>query len=342
MKLAVISSPIFKVPLIGYGGLEALAWQQAKGLAALGHEVSLIAPDGSECPRVTIIPIGVERTVSEKMAFERYWQHLLTVDCVIDNSWNKWAYKLKQDGKMKTPVLGVMHAPINTMIQSPPPVEKPCIVCISQDQANHYQGMFSQEARVCHNGVDMDFYRSLGIKRTNRSLFLARFSTIKGPDLAQEMSQRADTPLDLVGDTSITSEPDYFNACLSRCDGQKIKMIGPANRGQCVWYFSQARVLLHPNQRFREPFGLAPVEAMACQTPVISWNFGAMRETIKPGVSGFLISSVDEGVELLKNGAIESIDRKKCREWAADSFGLSRMVKRYEDLCQEAVQTGGW
>ncbi len=328
--------------MVGYGGLEHLAWQTAKGLAELGHTVSLVAPEGSECPGVEIIPIGPARSVSEKGAFERYWQHLLTVDCVVDESWNKWSYKLKQDGKIKAPILARLHAPINTMFQSPPPIEKPCIVCISQDQANHYQGMFSQEARVCHNGVDMDFYRSIGSKRTNRSLFLARFSQIKGPDLAQEMSQRANTPLDLVGDTSITQEPDFFQACLARCDGQKIKMIGPANRGQCVWYFSQARVLLHPNQRFREPFGLAPVEAMACGAPVIGWSYGAMRETIKQGVSGFLIKSVDEGVELLKNGAIESLDRKKCREWAADNFSLGRMIDRYHSLCEEAVDTGGW
>ena len=53
MRVVVISTPIFRLGpmgLQGYGGLEQIAWECAKGLAKLGHQVALIAPDGSECP----------------------------------------------------------------------------------------------------------------------------------------------------------------------------------------------------------------------------------------------------------------------------------------------------
>lgn len=152
MKICVISSSVFKIPVAGYSGLEHLAWLQAKGLAELGHEVALVAPEGSTCPGVTCIPTGPEGAWDEKLSYSKYWHFLPQFDAIIDNSWQKWSYKLKQEGKLKAPVLGVTHAPVNTMMQSLPPVEKPCFVCISQDQANHFEALFSRQARVAYNG----------------------------------------------------------------------------------------------------------------------------------------------------------------------------------------------
>lgn len=360
MRIAVISSTVFSVPTPGYSGLEHLAWLQAKGLAAKGHEVSLIAPEGSTCPGVTIIPSCPPGQWDESKAYGGYWQRLLDFDAVLDHSWAKWAYILKQEGRLKCPVLGVCHAPVNTMYHSlPEGIDKPCFVCISQDQANHFQALFSREARVAYNGVDLNYYKPLNILRSRRYLFLARFSSIKGPDIAIDACLRAGESLDLIGDTSITNEPQYFEHCKQKAsEGQnfdrrdsycgtanyiveQIRMVGPASRGACVWWFSQAHCLLHPNQRFREPFGLAPVEAQACGVPVIAWNYGAMRETVRHGETGFLVSSLDDMVELIRSRAVEGLDRNKCREWASQ-FSEQRMIDRYDELIREAVETGGW
>lgn len=376
LRIIVISSTVFAVgrggsALSGYGGLEVIAYQIAEGLAKKGHEVGLVAPDGSECPGCQVIPIGPERMVSEGKAYggfpavahegqiireahPGYWQHLLGADAIIDHSWQKYSYMLKAEGRLKAPVLGVCHAPVNTMLNSPPPVEKPCVVCISKDQASHYEALFSpHKARVAYNGIDPDFYKPVaGVKRTGRFLFLARFSTIKGPLLAIEACKKAGAGLDLVGDTSITNEPDYFNACKAKCDGEQIRMVGPASRGECVRWFSQAHCLLHPNfpapntghPGFREPLGLAPLEAQACGTPCIAGRYGAMTETISEGATGLLVSSLDEMVRAIQSDWIRNIaqsDRDGCREWAS-SFNIDKMVDRYQELCYEAIEEGGW
>jgi glycosyltransferase involved in cell wall biosynthesis len=352
LKIAVLSTSVFSVPCAGYSGLEQLAWLQAKGFAARGHEVALVAPQGSTCPGAEIIETGPAGQWDESATYSTYWHRLPEFDVILDNSWSKWAYCLKQEGKLQAPVLGVMHAPVDTMFRSPPPVPKPCIVCISDDQRAHYEALHGHaEARTCHNGVDMEFYKPIGTPRTDRYLFLARFSTIKGPDIAIEACLRAGVGLDLVGDTSITQEPDYFNrikhmTTLSspgwdQSKGRQIRLVGPATRGECVHWFSQAHALLHPNNRFREPFGLAPVEAMACGTPVIAWRYGAMKETVKHGQSGFLVSTLDEIVSLLKIGATDKLDRERCRQWAHE-FGVHRMTERYLELFDEALTTGGW
>jgi glycosyltransferase involved in cell wall biosynthesis len=347
VRVVVISTSVFKIPCQGYAGLEQLAYLQAKGLAARGHEVAIVAPEGSTCEGCHIIPTGPAGQWDEKSTYEKYWHVLPDADVIIDNSWAKWAYILKQEGNLKAPVLGVMHAPVNTMYQTPPPVDKPCIVCISQDQANHWEALHSRKAEVAYNGVDPEFYKPLGIPRSNRFLFLARFSTVKSPHLAIEACKAAGVGLDLVGDTSITNEPDYLKHCQSMCDGKQIRMVGPASRSECVYWFSQAHALIHPNRDFREPFGLAPVEAMLCGTPVIAWDNGAMRETVKNNETGVLVTSVNDLVRSVqyydqeKGYGVAPVVRQNCREWAI-RFSVENMVTRYEELCHKAIETGGW
>lgn len=370
MRICVISTPVFRVHgsggLTHYGGLEQIAWLTARGLAARGHKVYLVAPDGSECPGVEMIPMGPEKQVDEKTAYTGlselrdvngnvvrrtlpgYWQHLPTMDCVIDHSWGKYAYLLKGEGRLRCPVLGVMHAPVNTMYQTlPPNVEKPSFVCISNDQASHFEALHGREARVARNGIDVDFYQSINVPRSRRFLFLARFSTVKSPHLAQEACLRANVGLDMFGDTSITHEPQYFQQCLQRADGRQIRVNGGISRGETVFWYSQAHGFIHPTNTFREPLGLAPLEAMSCGVPVVAFRYGALRETVLHEETGYLVRSVDElvhHVRLLYDMPEDELKRMRvrARDWVAGNFTLQHMVDRYHQLVQEAVDTGGW
>lgn len=345
MKIAVISScvlPVGNGGLSGYGGLEQIAWLCAKGLAQLGHEVSLVAPEGSSCPNVTIIPSGPAGQWDERYAFRTYADKLPFFDAVIDHSWSKTALSLRQTGQLKAPVLCVMHAPIPGMLQSPPPVDKPCFVCISHDQAAHFDALFNYKPEVVYNGLDVEgFYKPLGLPRSDRFLFLARFSRIKGASIAQDVCRAAGVGLDLVGDTTITGEPDYLAECMAKSDGEQIRIVGPATRIECVHWFSQARAFLHLTPHFREPFGLAPLEAQACGLGVLAWRYGALKETVKEGETGFLVSSVQEAIDIIKDGALDRLSRSRCREWASQ-FSVQRMCNRYLELCEKAVNGGAW
>mgnify|MGYP001572948440 CR=1 FL=1 len=362
MRICVISTPTFALGqqgLTGYGGLEQIAWQQAKGLAEKGHQVALVAPDGSSCPGVMMIHCGPAGMVSEEQTYggtpgaqqlpdgrvvrkiDGYWPHLLQADCVIDHSWNKFSMLLKLEGRLQVPSLLWSHAPVDTMYRQMPDMAKPCFVCISEDQGAHFRALFGRDCRVCHNGIDLDTYKPLGLPRSKRFLFLARFSTVKSPDVCIDACKQAGAELDLIGDTKLTGEPEFLQSIIRMGDGKRIMFVGPAMRGETVWWYSQARGFLHLNNRFREPFGLAPVEAQACGNGVLCWDYGAMKETVKHGESGFLVKSVEEAVQLLVVGAVDKIDRKRCREWASQ-FSLQRMVNRVEELCKEAVDGGGW
>lgn len=340
MKIAVISTTILTCPPAGYAGLEMLAWQQAAGLAQRGHTVLLVAPKGSTAPEGVELH-GTTLGESEMQAYSGYWQRLKDQSAIIDNSWQKWAYILKAEGQLKAPVLGVLHAPADTMYRSPPPVLQPCLVAISKDQAHHASEIWGVSTRVAYNGVDLNFYKApTNIERLDRYLFLARMSRIKGPHIAVDVARKLRVQLDLVGDDKITGEPDYAQRLMALAKNN-IVYYGGKNRDECVKFFSTRKALLHMNLHFREPFGLAPVEAQACGLPVIAFDNGAMRETVSHGKTGFLVKTQDEVESLVKSNAVASIKPEDCVEWAKQ-FSMDRMVETYEQLIIEALETGGW
>lgn len=342
MKICVISTTILTCPPKGYSGLEQLAYQQAAGLAAKGHQVLLVAPIGSTPPDGVELH-GTTLGESEKQAYSGYWQRLPDFDAIIDNSWQKWAYILKMEERLKAPVLGVCHAPAETMYKVPPPVPKPCMVAISKDQSEIASKIWSVPVRVAYNGIDLDFYKPTGVPKNNRYLFLARISRIKGPHIAVAVAHKCQVGLDLVGDDKITGEPELAALMREAAGKSQGRVIyhGGKDRAECVQFFNQSRALLHMNQLFREPFGLAPVEAQACGLPVIAWDNGAMRETIKPNVTGFLVKSLEEVEQLVLGDATRALKPSDCRDWVSQ-FSVKNMVDTYENLAKEAIDTGGW
>lgn len=347
MKICIISSTVLPClpldhPQNGYNGLEQIVWSLASGLSRRGHEVLLVAPGGSVPPPGVSLH-GTTRGESEEAAYSGYWQRLPDQQVIIDHSWNKWSNILKVEGKLPQPVLNVVHAPVNTMYAIPPPVLLPCIVAISADQAAHVSEIWGVPARVAYNGIDLDFYKekrvmSGGVR--DRYLFLARISTIKGPHLAMDLARSCRIGLDMVGDDTITGEPQLAQRMIALAK-PPIAYHGPASRKRVVEFFSQAKALLHPAFPFREPFGLSIVEAQACGLPVIASDHGALRETIQHGETGFVVRTIEEMTELVKSDAVSTITRDACRA-NAERFSLEKMVLRYEALCAEALDTGGW
>lgn len=345
MKICVISSTVLPcLPLTdpenGYNGLEQVTWSVAGGLARRGHEVLLVAPSTSKPPPGVELH-GTTRGESEKAAYGGYWQRLPNFDVIIDGSWSKWSYVLKIEGRLPQPILGVVHAPVDTMYDRPPPVLLPCIVAISNDQSAHVSERWAVPARVAYNGIDTKFYAArAGSSRGDRYLFLARISRIKGPHLAMDLARSLRIQLDMVGDDRITGEPELAQRMMSLAQ-HNIAYHGGVSRERAVDFFSTAKALLHPAFMFREPFGLSICEAQAIGCPVLASDNGALRETVIHGETGFLCKDVDQMRDYIKSDAVREIRPEACRA-NAERFSIDRMVTRYEELCTEAIDTGGW
>ncbi|REG48441.1 glycosyltransferase involved in cell wall biosynthesis [Paraburkholderia sp. BL6669N2] len=74
---------------------------------------------------------------------------------------------------------------------------------------------------------------------------------------------------------------------------QQTTFVGRRGRAQLRYFYSAADVFV--TTPWYEPFGITPVEAMACGTPVIGANVGGIRYSVADGVTGFLVPPRDPG-----------------------------------------------
>jgi len=103
-----------------------------------------------------------------------------------------------------------------------------------------------------------------------------------------------------------------------------------------------ADIMLLPSEL--ESFGLAALEAMACEVVPISTRAGGLPEVIDHGVSGYLADMGD--VDTMARYAIELLsDEQRLREMgkraravAIERFSSTKIVKQYEDFYRRVLE----
>jgi histidinol-phosphate phosphatase family protein len=76
---------------------------------------------------------------------------------------------------------------------------------------------------------------------------------------------------------------------LAQAEGvaEQVLFVGRRDRASLKYYYSAADVFV--TTPWYEPFGITPVEAMACGTPVIGAAVGGIKFTVKDGHTGYLV-----------------------------------------------------
>lgn len=103
-----------------------------------------------------------------------------------------------------------------------------------------------------------------------------------------------------------------------------------------------ADVMLLPSEL--ESFGLAALEAMACEVVPIATNAGGLPEVIDHGKSGFLanVGDVDTmaryAIDLLSDEDELAAMGKRARQSAQARFCSTRIIPRYEDFYREVLE----
>jgi glycosyltransferase involved in cell wall biosynthesis len=210
--------------------------------------------------------------------------------------------------------------------------------CVDEVQELLQLGIDRQRTTVVPCGVDADLFAPAeqtdeGDRRTRpfRLLSVGRLVERKGTaDVITALTRLPDTELVVAGGPApdaLCLDPEVQRlqehaASLGVSD--RVRFTGGLAREQMPALFQAADVVVAVP--WYEPFGIVPLEAMACGRPVVGTTVGGMLDTIAPGVTGELVPPRDP--ETLAAVLREMLDDPARRE-AYGAAGRRRVRKGY-------------
>jgi glycosyltransferase involved in cell wall biosynthesis len=149
-------------------------------------------------------------------------------------------------------------------------------VANSQNVARRIQKTYRRPAHVIYPPVDVSRF-TLQPQKEDFYLTMSRLVPYKRIDLIVEaFSDMPDKELIVIGDG-----PEYEK--IRRKAGPNVTLLGFQPDDAVEYYMENARAFVFAAE---EDFGIVPVEAQACGTPVIAYGRGGAQETVVPGKTG--------------------------------------------------------
>jgi len=222
------------------------------------------------------------------------------------------------------------------------------VTAISNDlkQATIERFAITKPIHVIHNFVNCDLYRRDAQAEERRAAYaspderllvhLSNFRPVKRVtdvvEIFDRVQKKIPARLLMIGDG-----PDRRAAERLACERgihQKIHFMG--KQDMIHEKLAMADLMLLPSEM--ESFGLAALEAMACEVVPVASRVGGLPEVIEEGVDGFLAPSGDveamaaRALEVLTDNALLADMRKSARATAIARFCTTKIIPQYEAL----------
>ena len=340
LKIAIVSPVWFPVPPSGYGGIEWIVALLADGLVDAGHDVTLFASGDSHTK--AMLEYVYEKAPSQWIGRSQWelnhalacYTHADDFDVVNDHT---GVSGLVLSGLVDTPVVHTVHGPMDgepgqiyELLADLVPNLHLISLSINQRRPKPDLPWLAN----CPNALDLSVYPCKPHKG-EYLLFLGRLSPDKGCHRAIAVAIEREIPLKIAGKMQEPKEREYFEEFVEPHLGARgIEYLGEVHHGTKVELLQDARATLFPIE-WEEPFGLVMIESMACGTPVIATNRGAVPEVIEHGRSGIVVESYREMAAALEDA--DALDPLECRRYVEERFSPERMVADYVRAYREAM-----
>jgi len=297
----VVLASHYRLPVTRYGGTERVVVALARGLAALGHRVTLIAAPGTVIPEATVIEAdaamltGPDVDLAELMPRDADVLHL--------------HFNVRRTPSR--PFLQTVHGELRAGASAPNGV------FLSQNHARrHHTDVF------VYNGLDpADF--TFRATKDDYDLFLGRLHTVKGYRWAVEGASRTHRKLYLVGGW----RPSFRRG---------IRYLGKVDQAKKVALLAGARCLWVP-ALWDEQFGLTTIEGLFSGTPVLATRRGSLPELVTREV-GALCDTLEEMIAAVRT--IHTRKPEACRAHAERYFSHIAMARAYVRMYDGLLATG--
>ena len=346
MKIGIIGHLKFPIAKPFAGGLETFTHQFVSNLVQRGHDVTLFASGDSDAA-LPLQPIVSKATIADSQsrlgcvenewvegvedeAYETLLTNLSGSDFDVIHNHSLSPIPLRFASVLPARMLTTLHAPpLPRMVEEIR--NRGAEMCgdfvnISQANAKAWSAALPHQT-VIHNGVDTGFWKTCCSLKNDRAIWFGRILPDKGTHFAIEAAHRAGLDIDVIGPVS---DQRYFDQEVApRLSGRDRYMGHRTHEELCKLISRSAVALVTPC--WDEPFGLVVAEALACGTPVAGFSRGALPEIVSPSV-GDLAAPGDVGQLAAAVRKCLNLNSEVCRRVAQEQFGLTRMIRHYEQL----------
>jgi len=339
MKIAQVSPLAERVPPIGYGGTERIVAYLSDELIRQGHELTLFASGDSVTEGKLVAgsdrALRLNSAVVDPLAYdvlqlEQVLQQAEAFDIIhFHTGYLHFPTFRRQQTPNVTTFHGRLDVPDLQHIFSELADQR--VISISNSQREPFPHM-NWQGTVYH-GIPLDLYKP-GQGRGEYLAFLGRISPEKRVDRAIEIAKRVNMKIKIAAKID-NADREYMETKIRPLlDDPLVDFVGEFNREEKETFLGDAYALLFPID-WPEPFGLVMIESMACGTPVIAYRAGSVPEVIDPGITGFIVESMEEAVRALEK--VQHLDRKRCREVFERRFSSSRMAQDYLKIYERVL-----
>lgn len=342
MRIAQVAPLYESVPPKLYGGTERVVSYLTEAQIKLGHDVTLYASGDSEtsaqlrsvCKRALRLEGGkllsplahhlnlIETVVQESDEFDIVHFHLDYLP-------------FSQIRRLSIPAVTTLHGRLDIPDMYPLFREFDDMRLVSISDAQRAPMPWASWAATVHHGIPEELHEP-NFEPGEYLAFLGRISPEKRVDRAIEIAREADMPLRVAAKID-DADRNYFESEISDIlANSDVEFVGEIGEKDKTGFLGGAAALLFPID-WPEPFGLVMIEAMACGTPVIAFRGGSVEEIVEDGVTGFIVESIEQALEALRE--IPKLDRRRCHKRFLERFTARRMCEEYlaayeREICQ--------
>lgn len=339
MKIAQVSPLIESVPPRQYGGIERIVSYLTEELVAQGHDVTLFASGDSvtsaqliaPCKHALRLDACQESPAHHLVMFEELYRRAADFDIIHFHT----GYQHFPLGRrLTTPHITTQHGRLDIAELEGLNREFHEIPVVSISDSQREPLPYANWQGTVYNGLPLDLYQYRA-KAEDYLAFLGRASPEKGIDEAINIARQTGRKLKIAAKVDLVDKHYFAKTIQPLLKQSGVEFIGEINDMQKQEFLGNASALLFPIS-WPEPFGLVMTEAMACGTPVIAYNRGAVPEIIEHGVSGFIVNTQQEAINAIHR--LDSIDRQQCRQVFEQRFSSQRMTQNYLRLYEQQIR----
>lgn len=209
----------------------------------------------------------------------------------------------------------------------------------SKFSAKQFENCYGLRPRVLYHGIDHEHFTPQPSSGREAEFFLSvgALDPLKGFDFViqslGEVPPKYRHPLRIVSDRQIPGEMERLQR-LARQHEVELDFQFRVSDQRLVELYNGASVVLYAPRR--EPFGLVPLEAMACERPVLAVPEGGIQETVIDGETGFLAPRDPEQfgarlTSLMKNPQKRSRVARRAREIVKTQWSWEQAIEQLEE-----------